>query len=82
MVTTYFHPLPIPQRMIGDWRIVVSCSFMQILSITFQGPLNFARKNDLETNNFHALHAIEFFMTMPAYDKHMKEVQHGIKNIS
>ena len=36
------------QKMIGDWRIVVFCPFMQTLSITIQGPLNFACKNDLE----------------------------------
>ena len=53
---------------------------MQILSITIQGPLNFASKNDLETNNIHALYAIEFFMAMPVYDKHLKEVYDGIKN--
>ena len=35
--------------------------------------MNYASKTDLETNN---IHAIEFFMSMPAYDKHMKEVLH------
>ena len=65
MVTAYFHPGTILLK--NDWRL-------ENLSITNQGSLNFASKNDLKTNNIHALHAIKIFMTMPAYDKHMKEV--------
>ena len=57
------------QKIIGEY--VVSCSFMQILSITIQGPLNFTRKNDLETNNFHAPHAIvvtlDSFILRPSF---------------